>query len=590
VHEYKNGSVGFPRLTEAFLTQAVRSLTVGLIAVTMYDMTRADVRVPGLFSNGMVLQQQTSNAVWGFAAPGERVTVKASWGADAKTVADDSGDWRVMLKTPAHGTGHSLVVSGRNILNIQNVAIGEVWLCAGQSNMGWKLGSTFGSEEEAAAANAPDLRIFVSQREHWHEPLKQSRDRLAKWSPCNPQTAAVTSAVSYYFGRTLQRALNIPVGIIVQAYAGTPIEGWMPKDVQADDPRMTAAIEDMERRSRRYPVKDALETFRNELIVYNRKIDAGETMKNQFRVLQPPFITKPATLGHQYPSHIFNAMIHPVRPFGIKGMIWYQGERNSKNVPQALNYRRQLAKLIGYYRSSWHELSEGNVARDFPFYFTQLPSWHAPQQKPVEGLEAPWVVNREMMRLVTSDVDNTGMAVAIDTGDEIALHPQNKKPIGIRHAYMALARTYGRPNVSTGPQFLSQTTQGDRIVLKFDSVGTGLVSARPGKLNSFAIAGPDMQWHWADAVIEGGTVVVSSPEIQQPVAVRYAWAMNPSQRNLLYNAEGFPASPFRTDSGPLFDADRDEVVEVVKPKKPEGYQSTDWARPAITVTLQPENQ
>ncbi|MCP4170120.1 MAG: sialate O-acetylesterase [Fuerstiella sp.] len=590
MHEYKNGSVGFPRLTEAFLTQAVRSLTVGLIAVTMYDMTRADVRVPGLFSNGMVLQQQTSNAVWGFAAPGERVTVKASWGADAKTVADDSGDWRVMLKTPAHGTGHSLVVSGRNILNIQNVAIGEVWLCAGQSNMGWKLGSTFGGEEEAAAANAPDLRIFVSQREHWHEPLKQSRDRLAKWSPCNPQTAAVTSAVSYYFGRTLQRALNIPVGIIVQAYAGTPIEGWMPKDVQADDPRMTAAIEDMERRSRRYPVKDALETFRNELIVYNRKIDAGETMKNQFRVLQPPFITKPATLGHQYPSHIFNAMIHPVRPFGIKGMIWYQGERNSKNVPQALNYRRQLAKLIGYYRSSWHELSEGNVARDFPFYFTQLPSWHAPQQKPVEGLEAPWVVNREMMRLVTSDVDNTGMAVAIDTGDEIALHPQNKKPIGIRHAYMALARTYGRPNVSTGPQFLSQTTQGGRIVLKFDSVGTGLVSARPGKLNSFAIAGPDMQWHWADAVIEGGTVVVSSPEIQQPVAVRYAWAMNPSQRNLLYNAEGFPASPFRTDSGPLFDADRDEVVEVVKPKKPEGYQSTDWARPAITVTLQPENQ
>jgi sialate O-acetylesterase len=579
-----------PVLIPRCLIQIGRWLAIGAIALFTNAPASADVRVPRLFNDGMVLQQKTSNAVWGFAAPGERVTVKASWGAEAKTVADDSGDWRVMLKTPAHGTGHSLVVSGRNILNIQNVAIGEVWLCAGQSNMGWKLGSTFGGEAEAAAANAPDLRIFVSQREHWHEPLKQSRDRLAKWSPCNPQTAAATSAVSYYFGRTLQRALNIPVGIIVQAYAGTPIEGWMPKDIQADDSRMSAAMEDMERRSRRYPVKDALETFRNELLVYNYRIDAGETMKNQFRVLQPPFITKPATLGHQYPSHIFNAMIHPVRPYGIKGMIWYQGERNSKNVPQALNYREQLTRLIGYYRSSWHELSEGNVARDFPFYFTQLPSWHAPQQKPVEGLEAPWVVNREMMRLVTSDVDNTGMAVAIDTGDEIALHPQNKKPIGIRHAYMALARTYGKPNVSTGPQFLTQTTQGGRIVLKFDSVGTSLVSARPGKLNSFAIAGPDMQWHWADAVIEGGTVVVSSPEIQQPVAVRYAWAMNPSQRNLLYNAEGFPASPFRTDSGPLFDADRDEVVEVVKPKKPEGYQSTDWARPAISVPLQPEKQ
>ncbi|MDG1895654.1 MAG: sialate O-acetylesterase [Fuerstiella sp.] len=544
----------------------------------------ADVRVPRLFSDGMVLQQQTNNAVWGFAAPGEQVAVKASWGAEGRTVADAAGDWRVLLQTPAHGTGHSLMVSGRNSISIQDVSIGEVWLCAGQSNMGWKLGSTFGGEEEAATATAPDFRIFVSQREHWHEPLRESRDRLAKWSACNPKSAAATSAVSYYFGRTLQRVLDIPVGIIVQAYAGTPIEGWMPQDVQADDPRMLAAIDDLKKRSRRYSVDEAMQTFQNELSVYNRKIDAGETMKGQFRVLQPPFITKPATLGHQYPSHIFNAMIHPVRPYGIKGVVWYQGERNSKNVPQALNYRRQLARLIGYYRTSWHKLSGGNVANEFPFYFTQLPSWHAAQTDPVEGLEAPWVVNREMMRLVTADVANTGMAVAIDTGDEIVLHPQNKKPIGIRHACMALARTYGKPIVGSGPRFLSDTTRGSNIVLKFDSVGSGLVSARSGKLNSFAIAGRDMQWHWADAVIEGNTVVVSSQQVSQPVAVRYAWAMNPSRRNLLYNKEGFPASPFRTDSWLLFDPDRDEVVEVEKPKKPDGYQSADWELPSITVS------
>ncbi|MCP4856394.1 MAG: sialate O-acetylesterase, partial [Fuerstiella sp.] len=379
-----------PGLTGAGLTLVAGLVMIGAIFLFSHGQAAADVRVPRLFSDGMVLQQQTANAVWGFASPGEQVTVKASWGAEANTLADASGDWRVMLKTPSHGTGHSLAVSGRNIIKIQDVAIGEVWLCAGQSNMGWKLGSTFGGEEEAAAAIAPNFRIFVSQREHWHEPLRESRDRLAKWSPCNPESAAATSAVSYYFGRTLQRALGVPVGIIVQAYAGTPIEGWMPTEIQKDDPRMMAAIQDMQKRSRRYPVKDALETFQKELLVYNNKIAAGETMKNQFRVLQPPFITKPATLGHQYPAHIFNAMIHPVRPYGIKGAIWYQGERNSKNVPQALNYRKQLTRLISYYRSSWHELSDGNVAPDFPFYFTQLPSWHAPQQKPVEGLESPW--------------------------------------------------------------------------------------------------------------------------------------------------------------------------------------------------------
>ena len=560
-------------------------LTIGAVAIFTFSTAAADVHVPRLFSDGMILQQQTSNVVWGFASAGERVTVNASWGAEASTVADERGDWRVMLKTPVYGTGFSLVVSGRNTIRLQNVAIGEVWLCAGQSNMGWKLGSTFGGEEEAASAMAPDFRIFVSQREHWHEPLKESRDRLAKWSACNPKSAATTSAVSYYFGRTLQRALNIPVGIIVQAYAGTPIEGWMPKEIQVDDPRMTVAIEDIEKRSRRYSVDAALVTFQKELSVYNNRVAAGETKKNHFRVLQPPSITKPGTLGHQYPSHIFNAMIHPVRPYGLKGVIWYQGERNSKNVPQALNYRKQLARLIGYYRSSWHELSEGNVAKDFHFYFTQLPSWHAAQQIPVEGPESPWVVNREMMRLVTSDVVNTGMVVAIDTGDQIALHPQNKKPIGVRHACLALKETYGRDIVGSGPRLQKQRIEGSRIVLQFDSIGSGLVPANPSELNSFAIAGQDMQWHWADVTIEGNTVVVSSPLLSQPVAVRYAWAMNPSQRNLLYNKEGFPASPFRTDSWPLFDPDIDEAMEVDKPNKPNGYEAVDWKRPEMKLPL-----
>jgi sialate O-acetylesterase len=269
-----------------------------------------------------------------------------------------------------------------------------------------------------------------------------------------------------------------------------------------------------------------------------------------------------------------------VRPYGIRGPIWYQGERNAMDVPQAFHYREQLALLVNYYRSSWHELSGGNVAKDFPFYFTQLPSWTAPQTEPVEGLTAPWAVSREMMRLVAEEVPHTGIAVAIDTGDSVALHPKNKQPLGLRHAYLALERTYGKIAVGSGPRYKTQSVRGDRITLEFDSVGRGLMAAKPGPLNSFAIAGTDRAWHWAEAEIKDNTVVLSSKAVPQPVAVRYAWAMNPSQRNLLYNREGFPASPFRTDGWPLFDP-KAEIVTVDKPEQENEKSGVDWERPTM---------
>jgi len=542
--------------------------------------------LPRLFCDNMILQQQMKNTFWGWAKPGEKITVKASWGSQASTRADADGRWKLFLETPSFGTGYTLTISGeKDTIKIKNVAIGEVWLCAGQSNMGWAMGNCFGAEEEAHI-NLPNLRIFKSAREHWHAPLEMQRDRLSHWKPCTPESAAETSAVSYWFAKKLHLELGIPVGIIVQAYAGTPIEGWMPWEIQKDDPRAQAHKAELDATAERQiasgmTVEKALAEFEKALAEYNAKIDAGETMKNSFKPLSPPIITKPANLGHQYPSHIFNAMIYPIRPYGIRGIIWYQGERNAKNVPQAFHYRKQLAMLINYYRSSWNKLSGGNVPADFPFQFTQLPSWTAPQTEPVEGLSAPWAVSREAMRLVTYDVPNTAMAVSIDTGDAVALHPKNKKPVGIRHAYLALKQTYGKNFVDYGPRFKKQTIKGNKIILEFDSIGSGLVPARPGKLDAFAIAGKDRKWHWADAEIEGNTVVVSSPEVPQPVAVRYAWAMNPSQRNLLYNKEGIPASPFRTDDWPLFDPDA-EIVTVKKPAKTGKKSEADWERPKMT--------
>ena len=559
-------------------------LLAGIFEILNCSVLFAEIRLPRIIGDNMILQQQTDNAIWGWANPGEAITVSASWGATSNTTATDDGRWKVFLKTPDHGTGHFLRIEGDNTILIQNVAIGEVWLCAGQSNMGWSTANSFEAEKELDVS-LPNLRIFKSQREHWHEPLEESRDRLQRWKSGTGESASETSAVSYYFGKTLQRSLKIPVGVIVQAYAGTPIEGWMSWEIQSQDPRSIAykkALDQLSQRriGRGETVEKSLEIFANELSAYDEKINRGETMKNPFRVLQPPFITKPASLGHQYPSHIYNAMISPIQAFGIRGMIWYQGERNSKNVPQAIHYQDQLKRLIDFYRASWHRSSNGNVSDDFPVQFTQLPSWHQPQSEPVEGISSPWVVNRESMRLVDRKVPNTGMVVTIDTGDSILLHPKNKKPIGIRHALLALQKTYGRAVVGTGPIYKQYSKQNGSILIEFESVGSGLVSLNSKPLNAFAIAGSDQIWHWADAEITGDAVVVSSPQVAKPIAVRYAWAMNPSQRNLLYNREGLPASPFRTDDWELHDPS-EELVEVLKPQKPQDYQPEDWERPEM---------
>ena len=212
----------------------MKKLAFSFLALAGISMN-ADVTMTTLFSDNMILQQETSNAVWGFADAGEKVSVKASWGAKANTEANAEGKWKVMLATPSYGTGHSLSISGNNKLEIKNVAIGEVWLCAGQSNMGWALGMSFGGEEEATSVDLPNYRIFKSAREHWHEPLDEARDKMASWKGCNTESALETSAVSYYFGKKLHQELGIPVGIIVQAFAGTPIEGWMPKEIQMNE-------------------------------------------------------------------------------------------------------------------------------------------------------------------------------------------------------------------------------------------------------------------------------------------------------------------------------------------------------------------
>ena len=353
--------------------------------VPLTPTASADVRLPAIVGDNMMLQQQTGAPVWGWANPGERVTVTGSWGKNASAITDNDGKWKVCLDAPSHGGPYTLTIRGKNEITIDNVMIGDVWLCAGQSNMGWRLSATFDGREDSASANYPGIRIFRSERYHSHQPQD---DCTAIWTPCTPETAATCSAVSFYFARKLHQELGIPVGIVLQPYAGTPIEGWMPKEIQMDDPRTRRIVEEMDAESAAYDRAAAEKQLQRALESWQQGKRKGE-----------PRLRTPSNWGHQYPANIFNGMIYPVRPYGIRGAIWYQGERNAKDVAQAANYINQLPLLIDYYRSSWHEMSGGNVAGDFPFYFVQLPCWLAAQNEPVEE-DAAWAVSREMMRLV----------------------------------------------------------------------------------------------------------------------------------------------------------------------------------------------
>ncbi len=380
--------------------------------------------------------------------------------------------------------------------------------------------------------------------------------------------------------------MGIPVGIIVQAYAGTPVEGWIPWEYQSDIKRSRyhkQALDDVAQRQTEklgLSADAAVVEYRAALENYQQRMAAGDTMKNKNKRLMAPVITKPADLGNQYPQHIYNAMVHPLLGYGIRGVIWYQGERNSKSVQQALAFKGQLTRLINTYRDLWNTHSEGNVTKDLYFSLTQLPAWGATQEHPSEGLEAPWAVSRQMMFEMARESGNIGLAVSIDTGSPVELHPKNKKPIGMRHAFTVLHDVYNIYETGHGPYYTSYEIAGNEVILSFKGNGSGLSKARQEPLNSFAIAGADKKWYWARARIEGETVVVSSKFVEKPVAVRYAWAMNPSQRNLLYNKEGFPASPFRTDDWPLYKEGEEEIT-VEKPKKGPGYVAKDWSRPIM---------
>lgn len=449
----------------------------------------AQLDLPSFISDNMVLQQQSEPPIWGKSIPKSVINIVCSWdGKQYTTTTDEQGKWKIKIKTPVAGGPYTIKI---NEQTIKNILIGEVWLCSGQSNMQMALNQTENGENEAAIADLPNIRLFYVARELADQPKD---DCYGKWEKCSPESAKTFSAAAYYFGKKLNKELAVPIGLIHTSWGGSTAEAWVREDILKSD---------------------------SDYDCYYEK-EKGKEIK-----------AKPGELPitQHSPSKLYNAMIHPLISYGIKGVIWYQGESNVNFCPEdAIRYEKLFPTLIKNWRDDWGQ-------GDFPFYYTQI----APYEYGVTKVAA---MLRDAQRK-SLKVNNTGMAVTMDIGNPGDIHPKKKKDVGDRLALWALAKTYEKTSIAySGPLYKSIKVKGNKAFVSFDYVGGGLM-AKNGLLTHFEIAGEDKQFYPATAEIAKNLIVVQSIKVNKPVSVRYAF--NNADEPNLFNKEGLPASSFRTD-------------------------------------------
>jgi len=490
------------KTTFLFLFLSFFSATLGWGAVTL----------PNVIGDNMVLQRDLPVPIWGWAEPGEQVTISFA-GQSKTTLAGGDGYWMVTLdKLSANSQPASLTIKASNEIKLHNILVGEVWICSGQSNMEWHVRQCANPQEEIANANYPQIRLFDVPG-HTIHPIPQTKGN-GNWQVCSPATIPTFSATGYYFGRRVHRALNVPVGLIGSNWGGTRIEPWTTIDGFKSVPELSSLAD------------------------------------------QVASYTPTTKVGAGSPSAIYNSMVHPLTPFAMRGAIWYQGESNGN---EGESYYHKKHALVNGWRKAFQN-------PDLAFYWTQLCSWdHGNLLKKGEVDKHTWARDWGPLReaqFKALDIPNTGMAVIIDLADTHNpgdIHPRNKQDVGWRLAQWALHQTYGKKElIPSGPLLDKQEIENGKIRLSFKYTGRGLMvgekkgtePTRPSsnsKLNEFEIAGADRQWFPADAQIDGHQVVVSSTQVKEPIAVRYAFYICPIRANL-YNQEGLPASPFRTDN------------------------------------------
>lgn len=516
----------------ASLSLKLRSAFVAGVLALSATSAIADVKLPAVIGDSMVLQQGQPVPIWGWADDGEKVTVK--FGGQSVETAAAAGKWMVKLAPlTASDKGAEMTISGKNSITLKDILVGEVWVCSGQSNMEWSVTASKDPQKEIAAANHPTIRLFDVP--NTVSPKEKLTDTKASWKVCSPQTIGPFSAVGYYFGRELNQKLNVPIGLLHSSWGGTPAEAWTEVSYFAKHPELAGIPSAWEKNAEGYAkAKEAWEKNKDKLMAdWKAKADAAKAEKKPVPQ-QPRPPQDPATSPHT-PATLYNGMISPLLPYACKGAIWYQGE---SNAGRAYAYRTLLPTMIQSWRDAW-----GN--QDFKFLIVQLANYQQPAKAP--GDDA-WAELREAQTM-TAALPNNGQALAIDLADADNpgdIHPRNKQDVGKRLALVAMGKYYGKDVAYSGPHYDSVKFDGDKAIVKF-KYADGM-KAKGDKLTGFAIAGEDKKWVWADAKVEGDTVVVSSPEVKKPVAVRYAWSINPVAN--LYNAADLPACPFRTDDWP----------------------------------------
>lgn len=624
----------------------------------------ANVTLPKIFNDNMVLQRERKIAIWGWAEPKEKITVMLKEQVKSVT-ANKDGKWRLELNAETAGGPYTLTIKGKNTIILNNVMVGDVWVCSGQSNMEMPIaawGYINNYQQEIAAANYPNIRQFLVPRKI----ASQLKDDLSggDWSVCNPDNAGAFSAVAYFFARELNTQLNVPIGLINTSWGGTQVESWtsrsafensdefksmiakMPnldldKLVKEKEAAMKAKIEKLQgtpataaeiaawkskdfndanwhtlnvpglweqqepgdldgfiwvRKSFEVVSEDAgkaavLELSaiddNEETYLNGEKVGAtsGYNIKRKYSIPEGKLVAGKNVIAvriddtgggggiygdagdvkisigsktisltgnwtykiekvmsgasaigpNSYPTILFNSMINPIIQFGIKGAIWYQGETNAG---RAIQYRKAFPLMINDWRKQWKQ-------GDFPFYFVQLATYQADNGTSEKG--SSWAELREAQTMTLS-LPNTGMSVTTDIGDVKDIHPKNKQDVGKRLAAIALSKTYGKNNIYSGPTYQAFKTDGNKAIVSFTNVGSGLMTQdKYGYLKGFEVAGADQKFYYARAYIDGDKVILTADAVANPIAVRYGWADDAGDDNL-FNKDGFPAPPFRTDN------------------------------------------
>lgn len=502
-------------------------LIVGSVLLLPTPSLRADVKLPGIFADHMVLQREAPVTVWGWAAPGEEVTVNFG-GQQVKATADASGEWKATL-APMSASAESrvLTVSGKNTLTLNDVLVGEIWLCSGQSNMEWALGRSTGGPEALASSTNSSLRFCTIPH---NAQLTPQKDVPAKWVIGGDPSGKFFSAIGWWFGNKLQKELGVPVAIINDSYGGTPIQGWMPVEALKKGSWSQDRWNDQALAKAEYDKKkEALQPAMDKYLTDKAAAIQAHQPQPEFPKGWPGDFRGPGTL--------LNGMVHPLQNFRIRGVAWYQGENNAY-VGIANTYRQMLPILISEWRAAFQQ-------PDLPFLIFQLAPNRKPQTDPNEA--SGIAVVQEAQLLASQKTPHAALIVTEDLG-EPDVHYKQKEPAAERAMHQALSLAYGKQGDFSSPTFRSMEIAGNQAVLHFDHASEGLTS-KDGQPVGFVIAGEDKNFVFADARIDGEKVIVSSSSITKPVAVRYGWADLPKVN--LFNAKGLPMSPFRTDDWPL---------------------------------------